>query len=131
SIFQVIRNKKKNAEFVEYDFESPKILIMLPPPEFVRYDLYRARIPYSELLVTTLILPGLTLALEYITASPVTDDEADDGVPRWRRSLERRLEQLGILELDSTDTFVVAQKILENPVVRAFSAIDDRESREE
>jgi hypothetical protein len=134
SIFQVIRNKKKNAELVEYDFESQKILILLPPEQFARYDLYRNRRPYADLFVTSLILPGLTLALDYmktLSADGSEVESADESLPRWQRALEKRLEQLGLSDYDSSDSFTVAQKLLENPMRRAFAAIDERESREE
>jgi hypothetical protein len=133
AIFQIIRNKKKNAAFVEYDFESQKILVLLPPDQFARYELYRNRGPYADLFVTTLILPGLTLALDYMRTQSADGSEADSdaSLPRWQRALGRRLEQLGLSEWDSADSFTVAQKLLENPVRRAFAAIDERESREE
>jgi hypothetical protein len=132
AIFQVIRNKKKNAEMVEYDFENQKILILLPPDQFVRYELYRNRRPYTDLLVTTLILPGLTLALDYMkTQSDDGSADPDEGAPRWQRALGRRLEQLGLGDFDFEESFAVAQKLLDNPVRRAFAAIDERESGEE
>ena len=133
AIFQVIRNKKKNAELIEYDFETQKILVLLPPDQFSRYELYRNRQPYTELFVTTLILPGLTLALDYMTTQAADGSEAepDEGLPRWQRALVKRLEQLGLSEFGPEESFTVAQKLLENPVRRAFFAIDERESREE
>ncbi|HUQ21188.1 MAG TPA: hypothetical protein VM099_16330 [Gemmatimonadaceae bacterium] len=133
AIFQVIRNKKKTAEFAEYDLEGPKILVLLPPEQYARYDLYKARQPYMELLVTSLILPGLTLAIDYMKTNRLDagrDPGADgDSAQRWIRCLEKRLEQLGIDGYDTAESFVIAQRILENPVGRAFAAIDDRESK--
>ena len=133
AIFQVIRNKKKNAEFVEYDFENQKILVLLPTDQFARYELYRHRKPYTDLLVTTLIFPGLTLALDYMKTQAADGFEAepDEGLPRWQRALGRRLDQLGLSEFDPEESFMVAQKLLDNPVRRAFAAIDERESRED
>lgn len=134
SIFQVIRNKKKNAELVEYDFESPKILILLPPEQFARYNLYRNRRPYTDLFVTSLILPGLTLALEYLNLLATEGSEgesADESLPRWQRALDKRLQELGLNDFDSSESFAVAQRLLDNPMRRAFAAIDERESGEE
>jgi hypothetical protein len=133
AIFQVIRNHKKNAAFVEYDLLGQKISILLPPKQFDRYELYRSRQPYTELLVTTLILPGLTLALDYmktLKTGETDDGDESEALPRWHRSLEKRLEQLGLGDFEPDDAFEVAQKVLENPIARAFNAIDDRESRE-
>ena len=134
SIFQIVRNRRVGAELIEHDFEHPKIVIQLPDAQFSRFELYRKRKPYAELFVTSLILPALALALDYMKTMRINEmSEADisENLPRWQRALEKRLSDLGAPEWEPGESFTLAQRMLENPMLRAFLAIDDRESREE
>jgi hypothetical protein len=126
AIFEVIKQYDKNKEAVEYDLNRNKIAIALPHKVYEDYRIFRGRLPYREMFVCSLVLPGLAIAIDAL--GPVDPDTTDS--LRWRRVLRRKLIEAGHSTFSRDDCFRIAQELLEHPHSRAFQAIATAESEE-
>ena len=126
AIFEVIKQHDKHSEAVEYELTRDKIAIALPHKVYDEYRIFRARPPYRQMFVCSLVLPGLSEAL--VALGP-EESEGGDSL-RWRRVLWRRLKELKKLDVNKDETFKLAQELLEWPFGRAVQAMRIAESEE-
>jgi hypothetical protein len=126
AIFFVDQNPNQQKKLVEFNFEMDRIGIYLSPEDYNHYRIFRARPPFSQMFVCSLVLPALQQAL-----ASMIGDRSDTAGPRWQRVIRRCLKDCGEETIDKDRTFEIAQKLLELPISRAFAAINTFESAPE
>jgi hypothetical protein len=124
AIFNVIRNPDPHQKAIDFDFEQDRISIVLAHDDFALYDLFRTRVPYTNLFVCSLVLPALHQAL--VLLAEETADESQGA--RWKRVLRRCLSDIGEAKFEKARAFEVAQKLLEMPLARALAVVKTAES---
>lgn len=111
----MIRVASKKQNFMNVDFDGDVIIVNLPEKSFIAYtQLSSSSISKQKLLLSTIILPALTMIVENIKHGRV-DDET-----RWYESLCRLLEKIGLsldkILTEDIDSMIVAQQLLDFPL---------------
>jgi hypothetical protein len=118
-----IRKGKDGLEFMCVNCESERIILELPPNEYVRYRNLRADPSLRSLLATTVILPGLLQAFYYLR-DPALDVAEFRANHRWSRRVLGRLEDWDIDLFgdhgSGTVCLEAAQRLLRAPLRRSF-----------
>lgn len=114
SIMQIREREDSEDAPMEVDLSDEKITIWLSHVDFESYKIIRAHKKLAESLIATLVLPALVEALTVLQG----EDHADVEDTRWCRCLKRRIEH-GEMSLE-TPALLLAQKLLELPIKRAF-----------
>lgn len=115
SIFQLQESSEEGDLPMQINTNQNKLIILLSKPDIKVYKQLKLRTSLGPMLASVLVLPVLTEALHLLRDSGGEDDHR-----RWVRVLTRKLNELR-LEGES-DLLTVAQKLLELPVRRAFTA---------
>lgn len=111
----MIRVASKKQNFMNVDFDGDVIIVNLPEKSFIAYtQLSSSSISKQKLLLSTIILPALTMIVENIKHGRV-DDET-----RWYESLCRLLGKIGLsldkILTEDIDSMIVAQQLLDFPL---------------
>jgi hypothetical protein len=113
SIMEIHESHRDGDLPMQVEYNGPKIQILLSKKDFADYKLLKSHESLMVALTTTIVLPVLIGAID-----AAREDSYED--LRWVRALRRRIESMD-LKLDG-DPLELAQKILELPVKRTFSA---------
>ncbi|MGQ7356243.1 hypothetical protein ACTGZM_04260 [Streptococcus suis] len=111
----MIRVASKKQNFMNVDFDGDVIIVNLPEKSFIAYtQLSSSSISKQKLLLSTIILPALTMIVENIKHGRV-DDET-----KWYESICRLLEKIGLsldkILTEDIDSMIVAQQLLDFPL---------------
>lgn len=122
SIISFQRDTEKESGNISLDFESDKIVARLPKDMHQIYiDLSGNKTledPVVSILAVPVLMDGLSLIRELIMSESGADI-ATYRERRWFRSLEKKLLDLQVDIKTEDSMFTAAQKILENPCIRA------------
>lgn len=100
------------------NYHNELLIVYLPKKDYSALQTIRQLDYLTEIHFSTVTLPALTSAVEYLK----NQDDSDRDQYRWQRGLQRRLEEVN-LTLDRTiDSLRAAQAVLESPLTRSFTA---------
>ena len=116
SIMQINESPKDGDIPMEPTFDGDKIVIFLSKNDFADYKVLKRHEGVRDPLTRTIVLPVLVDALHILRE----EGEGMDDPRRWVRSLERRIEHLGLNR--EMQPLLLAQRLLELPVKRALSS---------
>ena len=119
-----IKKGGDETELMEVQSEGDRILVTLPPSDFERYKMLRAGPAVRGLLATSVVLPALLQAFNYLRMLDVDDFERFKDEHRWTRSVIPRLQQMNIdfRAGNARDDAALraAQKLLHGPLARSL-----------
>lgn len=123
SIFSIIRTDEAESQVMKIEIASEKIKLFLEKSVFETYQLLSMNGNYLPVLHSALIFPALVYALDSIQYEGV--EEYEDY--RWFRSIKKNMNKQG-LELNSEQirmktSFVLAQELLNYPIVKGFEKL--------
>ena len=124
SIFCLVRNTaEKEEKEVKFDIMGNKIKIILPKEEYENIAMLSQSKPNQEILHSSLIFPALVYVLENLKTDDY--DNYDDYV--WFRTIKKVLENLEIElnweNIESYQSYSLAQKIINYPIGRSLEAM--------
>lgn len=113
--------KSDTDEYMKIDHETDKITIILPKNSYELYAYY-AKSVFKEVIITNVIFPALIHVFAQVEQNK---KEYEDN--RWYQVLKEILEQSGVNIEAIGDRgepgYVIAQKLLHNPVAKSLEAI--------
>lgn len=123
SIFSIIRTDEAESQVMKIEIASEKIKLFLEKSVFETYQLLSMNANYLPVLHSALIFPALVSTLDSIQHEGV--EEYEDY--RWFRSIKKNMNKQG-LELNSEQirmktSFVLAQELLNYPIVKGFEKL--------
>lgn len=113
TIMEIIGGKNKNNP-MSIDFSSDKIRIELSKDDFSNYSIYKSS--RAPIFHSNIVFPVLVEALRKIK------DESKYSSTKWFQVLQKKMYD-NKYSHEEEDLFEVAQKILDNPISRAFESI--------
>ena len=124
SIFCLVRNTaEKEEKEVKFDIMGNKIKIILPKEEYENIAMLSQSKSNQEILHSSLIFPALVYVLENLKTDDY--DNYDDYV--WFRTIKKVLENLEIElnweNIESYQSYSLAQKIINYPIGRSLEAM--------
>lgn len=128
SIINIRRSKKQS--YMTIDYSTDKIIIALPNDTYDIYAQY-AKTDFKEVIITNVVFPAL---IHVFTKIEQQNEEFEDN--RWYQVIKSILETSGedITSMGDrgTESYVIVQKLLRDPVFKALNAIKIfSESRED
>ena len=127
SIFAVTEIKDKEKKDIIIDNTGNKIQIQLPSESFLEFKLAMANPNSMSVLHSMIIIPALMKCFEDIKSKPDELYLFEDR--RWFRVVKKALKKYNLEITDDTllsiDSFVYAQKIMDNTTNRAILSIND------
>lgn len=66
SIFVVVKRDISKGKWIEFNVEEKKILIILPTNSYIYYSRLQESVAFKNILLATVIMPGLIFALQFI-----------------------------------------------------------------
>ena len=126
SIFSIIPNQEDDAPPLDVSLVSDKIVVALSPEMHQKFVNLNASFDSIAMLCSMILIPALVYTLGEIRSSEELYELNDR---RWFRVIQKRLDSLGIdiMKLhDNSDTNVVlAGRLLDNPIERAFKDLEE------
>lgn len=117
SIMQ-IQEANEDADLpMRVSWNGDKIVVLLSKQDFRDYKLLKTQEGVSAPLTSAIVLPVL---MEAIRSLKSEDEGAIEDGPRWKRALQRRIEDLALER--ETEDLIVAQKLLELPLKRSLTS---------
>ncbi|WP_203268639.1 hypothetical protein [Streptococcus uberis] len=119
-IKSIIRVASKKQQFMDVDIDGDVIQVNLPEKSYFSYvNLSKSNQVKQKLLMTTIILPALTMVIEKVRLGEV------ESTLKWYDSLEKLLSKIGYSLDDfigsSEDSMNIAQQLLDYPLLTALS----------
>ena len=124
-IFAVVKNPGKSE--IEYQFEKPKIRILLPEPQLETYKLSAYK--YPHVILSSIVYRALVMAISKLRNY---DDELD-----WVYIIKQYIDTMEIDGVSSSDDndyqfsldecFRIADEILKHPFINLFEEISPKE----
>ena len=123
SIFAILKKQSEDIEPVDINLDSDKIIIRLCDNEYYSYQKVVRRYDLQQASHAMLIFPALVYTIEKVKL-----DGCDHYIEfRWFRAIKKRLQDFNIelndMNLKNEDSFLLAQRLLNMPVNRAFTAV--------
>jgi hypothetical protein len=128
SIFQVTKSNENDALPMTFDCEGNKIVLILSPENYSRYNLLKRDPKLQAVFHSLLVVPALCTVIEDIKARHQEDDLDSLSNYAWFRSIDKKLSEIGkdIEDPNSLDpTFETVQELIEFPLTRAFQALEE------
>lgn len=120
SIFSIQRNIDKSISTNQVEFFKEKIVVKMPDNTFHYYKNIASNISYQSTIHSIVILPVLIYILDYIKAT--ADKDSLENL-RWYKSLKITLKKFKV-DLDNGkdnyDSYDLAQKLLDSPIVKSI-----------
>jgi hypothetical protein len=129
SIFQVRKSSEDDAPPMTIDYEGNKIVLILSPENYSRYNLLKRDPRLQPVFHSLLVVPALCVIIEDIKAGKQEENDLDSFSNKaWFHSISRKLAEIGkdIEDHDSLDpTFETVQELIGFPLTKAFQALED------
>jgi len=128
SIFQVTKSNENDALPMTFDYEGNKIVLILSPENYSRYNLLRRDQRLQPVFHSLLVVPALCTVIEDIKAKHQEDDLDSLSNYAWFRSIDKKLSEIGkdIEDPNSLDpTFETVQELIGFPLTKAFQALEE------
>jgi hypothetical protein len=136
SIFSIKEFDSPLQKGTEIGLTREKIEIYLPENVFKIYQKNRKKQFYNDVMSTIIILPSLIYVLDKL--KEVEGSLLEYGDKRWFRVIIKKLKEEGIdfekKDLSETNTFAVAQKIIEylnSKAIESLISLEETEEKEE
>ena len=131
SIFTICKCAEDTDESMKFDISGEKIAITLCQESFDNYKILSSTPNMLPIIHSMLIVPALIYTFETLKKEGL-----DEFIElRWFKSIEKALEknemELNEKLLDSYPSYELAQKVLDIPINRAFSALISLDSSED
>ena len=130
SIFSILRRDTNDDIGMEIDINDDKIKLWLSNEDFINYQILVKRPNLQPSIHAMMIFPALMLVFEKIKNNGI--EEYEDF--KWFQAINRILKKSGITldreTIDLYQSFILAQKLLDLPINRAFkgfTAIDQED----
>jgi len=124
SIISFNLDKERETGEIRINLNEDKIHAFLPQDLFSKYEALRAEQQKEEIIVALLGIPILMEGLRFIKET-ATEELSENRGYRWFRSLERKLEEMGINIQNEENVFETAQKLFHNPYMRAAIKLEE------
>lgn len=131
SIFSIIKIDDPDLKTMKIEIASERIKLFLGKVVFEKYQQLSMNVNYLPILHLGLVFPALVYALDAIQYDGIEDYEEQ----RWFRSIKKNMTRNGV-DLDREyirmkTSFVLAQELLDYPLVKGFENLliegDDEE----
>jgi len=119
STIMVIKKDNNDKSLARVNYNSNKIELWLSKENFKIYNDYKNNEHFIAIFHTSLVLPLLLKALEYIK-----QDESDFCDYKWFLALKARLDDEDLSLDDDDKHFEIIQKLFGNPFDRFFKSIN-------
>lgn len=120
SVTSIIKVAKSKSDCMLVDPDGEIVYVYLPEKQYEQYVKYQGM---QEVILTMVILPALTQLLNYM----VIFRNGDIDGQKWYQVIERKIKSLDLdlqdLMKQNVSALELAQKILDNPLERAFMEI--------
>lgn len=120
SVTSIMKVAKSNTDYMIVNPDGEIVYINLPEKQYQQYVKYQSM---QEVILTMVILPALTQLLNYI----VINNSSDIDGQKWYMVIERKIKSLDMdisdLMRQDISALELAQRILDNPLERAFEEI--------
>lgn len=125
SIFSIIPVHDEKLNSMQYYLGDNKILIKLPKKLHTMYSGFSRNMDIQPLMHSMIIIPGLIYVLQILQQEK--DNLAQYENRRWFRGLRKacKNQSVDIYSLQDEDVPALAQKLLDNPLGRAFEYLSD------
>lgn len=111
SIFKIVKDDRPRTKGVSVNYsDGEQIIITLPKVLFERMQL----VDSANLKLTSLVLPVLVDAIDFIRSSEIQNDGEDLSDFQWCRTIKKLMEANDLNDDDRP--LVIAQKLLANPI---------------
>jgi hypothetical protein len=128
SIIDIQKGTDAN-DLMEVQSEGDRIVLILPPSDFERYKMLRAGPAVRGLLATSVVLPALLQAFNYLGRLEPDDFERFKDEHRWTRSVIPRLDQMNIdlrnWNARENTALHAAQRLLHGPLARSLGDVQN------
>ncbi len=111
-------DKERETGEIHINLNSDKIEVSLPKNMFDKYEALRTDKQKEGIITSLLGIPVLMEGLRFIKET-VDENLSENRRYRWFRSLEKKLLEMGINIKNEENTFEAAQRVFENPYMRA------------
>ncbi|MCG6182297.1 hypothetical protein H1215_02365 [Anoxybacillus sp. LAT_38] len=139
SIFNIIRDDRRNAPPIDIDAGTDKVNIVLSKDNFEKYGILKSlQKDYNNLtalISSLLIIPAIVMLLENIKVRLESTDDVEtlieelEETHRWFRVLKSKLEDLGINIKEpnafTESTLTIAQKLVGDPLTQGLKFFDE------
>lgn len=120
SVTSIIKVAKSKSDCMLVDPDGEIVYVYLPEKQYEQYVKYQGM---QEVILTMVILPALTQLLNYM----VIFRNGDIDGQKWYQVIERKIKSLDLdlqdLMKQNVSALELAQKILDNPLERAFMEV--------
>jgi len=123
-----IKKGEEDLRVMSVKCEGQRIRIFLPPNEYKSYQDLRTDKTTTTFLVTSVLLPSLLRALQYIKSMDSAELSEFKADHNWCRCLLTRLEAMNIDVLSDPDgevCFDAAQRLLREPLRRSLESLEE------
>ena len=114
SLLQIERGTEQTAPVTVELNAKRKIIVRLSMDDYDRYQKLRGNPAYADQLSTSLVMPALMEAVQFVDKAKTENDP----LPEWGEKLRERMDEIGLK--DEQTLIVKAQRILELPISRTL-----------
>jgi hypothetical protein len=126
SIFNVCSVLNEDDADVKIELNGPRILLQLPKKQYILYTTWMKNPNTQQLANEVIIFPALVYVLMHMDESDNPNDEFGDR--SWFNTLDKAMQGRGTSlseQLEQKDIFELAQDIMQSPIAKALTDMEN------